>query len=134
MEAAFASEWLGRRYRVSKEDMDVFLAIRLVRAAGGVVVFAHPKADRRGRIVPDSLIVELAHAGLAGLEADHADHDEEARAHVRRLAAELGLFVTGSSDFHGTNKTVRLGDNATTTPEVLERIITMATGNKPVTA
>jgi predicted metal-dependent phosphoesterase TrpH len=134
MDAAFASEWLGRRYRVAKEDLDVFDAVRLVRAAGGVTVFAHPRAQKRGRIVTDALIAELADAGLAGLEVDHADHDDAARAHLRGIAVDLGLFTTGSSDFHGIHKTIAIGDNATTTPDVLEQIVTGATGAKPVTA
>ncbi|HYN97035.1 MAG TPA: PHP domain-containing protein [Pilimelia sp.] len=110
---AFAPRWLGERYRLPKEDLDVFAAVRLVRAAGGVPVFAHPRATRRGRTVPDELIAELAGAGLAGLEADHEDHSPAERAHVRGLATELGLLVTGSSDFHGTHKTVRLGAHTT---------------------
>jgi predicted metal-dependent phosphoesterase TrpH len=130
---AFAPEWLGKRYRLPKEDMDVFRAVRLVREAGGVPVFAHPRATRRGRIVPDSLIAELAEAGLAGVEADHEDHSPEERAHVRALAAELGLLVTGSSDFHGTHKTVRLGAH-TTSPEVFERLVAEAKGVPPVTS
>jgi predicted metal-dependent phosphoesterase TrpH len=134
VQEAFASPWLSsQRYRIPKADMDVFDAIRLVRLAGGVTVFAHPKANRRGRTVPDSLIAELAAAGLTGLEADHADHDPGERAAVRRLAADLGLVVTGSSDFHGTNKTVRLGENATTTTAVYEQLVAGATGARPVT-
>ncbi|MGW1057052.1 PHP domain-containing protein [Micromonospora sp. NBC_01412] len=128
---AFGSAWLGERYRLPKEDLDVFQAVRLVRAAGGVPVLAHPRASRRGPIVPDGLIVELAAAGLAGLEADHEDHSPAERAHVRALAAELGLFVTGSSDFHGTHKTVRLGA-FTTAVEVYERILAEAAGVMPV--
>lgn len=81
--------------------------------------------------MPDGLIVELAAAGLAGLEADHEDHSPAERAHVRALAAELGLFVTGSSDFHGTHKTVRLGA-FTTAAEVYERILAEAGGVTPV--
>ncbi|MBB5828915.1 PHP domain-containing protein [Micromonospora carbonacea] len=128
---AFGPDWLGERYRLPKDDIDVFRAVRLVRAAGGVPVFAHPRASRRGRIVPDELIVALAAAGLAGLEADHEDHSPAERAHVRALAAELGLFVTGSSDFHGTHKTVRLGA-FTTSPEAYGRIVAGATGVTPV--
>lgn len=128
---AFAPQWLGERYRLPKEDTDVFYAVRLVRQAGGVPVFAHPRATRRGRIVPDSLITELVEVGLAGLEADHEDHSPEERAHVRALAAELGLLVTGSSDFHGTHKTVRLAAH-TTAPEVFERIVAEASGVTPV--
>ncbi|PSK61618.1 5'-3' exoribonuclease [Micromonospora sp. MH33] len=128
---AFGPRWLGERYRLPKEDIDVFRAVALVRAAGGVPVFAHPRASRRGRIVPDELIVELAAAGLAGLEADHEDHSPAEREHVRALAAELGLLVTGSSDFHGTHKTVRLGAY-TTGAEPYERIIELARGVTPV--
>lgn len=128
---AFAAHWLGERYRLPKEDIDVFRAVRLIRGAGGVPVFAHPRATRRGRIVPDTLIEELAAVGLAGLEADHEDHSAPERAHVRALAARLGLLVTGSSDFHGTHKTVQLGAH-TTDPEAYQRIIAAASGVPPI--
>ncbi|WP_067508704.1 PHP domain-containing protein [Actinoplanes sp. TFC3] len=124
---AFASRWLGARYFVPKTDLDVFEAVRAVRAAGGVAVFAHPNATVRGRIVPDKLIVDLAAAGLFGLEADHEDHSPQQRAQVRALAGDLGLVVTGSSDFHGTHKTVRLGA-FTTEPWAYEKIAAAATG------
>jgi predicted metal-dependent phosphoesterase TrpH len=126
-DAAFAPEWLGGRYRLPKEDTEVFHALRLVVGAGGVPVFAHPRATRRGRVVPDSLIVEMAGAGLVGLEADHPDHAEGERAHVRDLAWSLGLVVTGSSDFHGAHKTVALGA-CVTEPAALERIVSAASG------
>jgi predicted metal-dependent phosphoesterase TrpH len=128
---AFGADLLGRRYRLPKRDMEVFKALRLVRDAGGVAVFAHPRATKRGLVVPDELIAQMAAAGLFGLEADHDDHTPAERAHVRALAADLGLVVTGSSDFHGTNKAVRLGAN-TTAPEVYERIVGAARGYAPV--
>jgi predicted metal-dependent phosphoesterase TrpH len=130
---AFAPHWLGERYRLPKEDIDVFRAIRLVRRAGGVTVFAHPRATRRGRVVPDQVIVDLAEAGLAGLEADHEDHTPRERAAVRALAGELGLAVTGSSDFHGSHKSVRLGAY-TTTVAAYERIVAEARGTLPITS
>ncbi len=71
---AFAPDMLGQRWRLPKEDTDVFTALALVLAAGGVPVFAHPRATVRGRVVPDELIVEMSGAGLFGLEADHSDH------------------------------------------------------------
>jgi hypothetical protein len=127
---AFAPEWLGERYRLPKPDTDVFRAVALVQQAGGVAVFAHPRASMRGRIVPDSLIEELAAVGLFGLEVDHADHSPEERVHVRALAERLGLVATGSSDFHGTNKTVKLGAH-TTAPAVYERLLAAAQGRSP---
>ncbi|WP_211275270.1 PHP domain-containing protein [Actinoplanes rectilineatus] len=124
---AFASEWLGARYLVPKEDLDVFDALRGIRAAGGVAVFAHPRASKRGRVVSDELIEALADEGLFGLEADHEDHSPAERAQIRALAERLGLAVTGSSDFHGTHKTVALGAFLTA-PETFEKLVSAATG------
>ncbi len=124
---AFASQWLGSRYFVPKADLDVFEAVRAVREAGGVAVFAHPRATSRGRVVPDRMIPELADAGLFGLEADHEDHTPAERAHVRALAERLGLVVTGSSDFHGTHKTVQLGAFITAS-SAYEKIVSAASG------
>jgi predicted metal-dependent phosphoesterase TrpH len=94
----------GSKYYVPKQDMDVFTAIRLVRAAGGLSVFAHPLARRRGAVVSDAVIAAMAAAGLDGLEVDHPDHADQDRVHLRGLCGELALSATGSSDYHGTNK------------------------------
>jgi predicted metal-dependent phosphoesterase TrpH len=101
------------RYHVPKADSDVFDAIGLILASGGVPVFAHPRARRRGRVVSDEAIAEFAAAGLVGLEVDHPDHTREDRDRLRALAGELGLIVTGSSDYHGSNKTTPLGAELT---------------------
>ncbi|MFJ9926139.1 hypothetical protein SAMN04490357_5115 [Streptomyces misionensis] len=130
---AFTEEWLadGGRAYVEKHETDPFEAIRLVKAAGGVCVFAHPAAAKRGRTVPESAIAKMAAAGLDGIEVDHMDHDAETRERLRGLAKDLGLLVTGSSDYHGTRKTVALGAY-TTDPEVYGEITRRATGAFPV--
>jgi len=107
-------------------------AIEMVRAAGGFAVFAHPLARKRGRVVEPSVIAELAEAGLAGVEVDHPDHAAEDRALLRRVAAETGLVVTGSSDYHGTNKTTPIAAE-TTAPEALERLLEVTTGVEVLT-
>ncbi|WP_248964053.1 PHP domain-containing protein [Sphaerisporangium perillae] len=131
MDEAFAPEWLGRRYRLPKTDIDVLTAVRLVSEAGGVSVLAHPRAGRRGHIVPDAVIAHLAEAGLWGVESGHPDHSDDDREHMRALARDLGLRATGSSDYHGDNKTVRLGA-FTTDPDVYEDLVSAATGAAPV--
>lgn len=130
---AFTADWLadGGRAYVEKHETDPFEAIRLVKGAGGVAVFAHPAASKRGRTVPESAIAEMAAAGLDGIEVDHMDHDEETRDRLRGLAKDLGLLVTGSSDYHGSRKTVELGAY-TTDPEVYGEITRRATGAFPV--
>ncbi|CAL9445783.1 PHP domain-containing protein [Streptomyces sp. Tu 3180] len=130
---AFTQEWLadGGRAYVEKHETDPFEALRLIKGAGGVAVFAHPAASKRGRTVPESAIAALAEAGLDGLEVDHMDHDPEVRAGLRGLAQELGLLVTGSSDYHGSRKTCVLGEFMTD-PEVYGEITRRATGAFPV--
>lgn len=130
---AFTGEWLadGGRACVDKHETDPFEAIRLVKDAGGVCVFAHPGAARRGATVPEETIVRMAAAGLDGIEVDHMDHDEPARERLRALAKETGLLTTGSSDYHGSRKTVRLGEY-TTDPDVYAEITRRATGAFPV--
>ncbi|MER7493247.1 PHP domain-containing protein [Streptomyces pharetrae] len=130
---AFTQDWLadGGRAFVEKHETDPFEAIRLVKGAGGVTVFAHPGAAKRGRTVPESAIAEMAAAGLDGIEVDHMDHDPDTRARLRGLARELGLLVTGSSDYHGSRKTCVLGEY-TTDPEVYGEITRRATGAFPV--
>ncbi|MET9802229.1 PHP domain-containing protein [Streptomyces sp. NPDC006368] len=130
---AFTPEWLadGGRAYVEKHELDPFTAIRLVKAAGGVTVLAHPLAVKRGRTVSEADIADLAAAGLDGIEVDHMDHDEPTRTRLRALAGDLGLLTTGSSDYHGSRKTCRLGEY-TTDPEIYGEITRRATGAFPV--
>ncbi|MFF4601633.1 PHP domain-containing protein [Streptomyces sp. NPDC001339] len=116
---------------VEKHELDPFAAIRLVKGAGGVTVMAHPLAVKRGCCVPERVIAELAAAGLDGIEVDHMDHDAPTRARLRGMAADLGLLTTGSSDYHGSRKTCRLGEY-TTDPEIYGEIVRRATGAFPV--
>jgi 3',5'-nucleoside bisphosphate phosphatase len=113
--------------------VDPVKAVQLVRAAGGVPVFAHPAASHRGRTVDDSVITKLADAGLAGIEVDHRDNPPDARVRLREIAAELGLLVTGASDYHGSGKPNLLGEN-TTDPEVFAALVEQATGVEVVSA
>ncbi|MFG2541458.1 PHP domain-containing protein [Streptomyces sp. NPDC048232] len=130
---AFTADWLadGGRAFVEKHETDPFEALRLIKGAGGVAVFAHPAAVKRGRTVPETAIADLAAAGLDGIEVDHMDHDADTRARLRGVAKELGLLTTGSSDYHGSRKTCVLGQY-TTDPEVYGEITRRAFGAFPV--
>ncbi|MFP3578202.1 PHP domain-containing protein [Arthrobacter sp. fls2-241-R2A-200] len=119
------------RYFVQHYAPHPALAVELVRAAGGVPVFAHPVASSRGRIVGEGVYQEMIDAGLLGVEVDHRDNPEEGRTFLRELAATHGLLVTGSSDYHGAGKPNLIGEN-TTRPEVLARIEELATGSRVI--
>ena len=112
---AFASVLAGNsKYYVPHYAPEVMDAVRAVRSAGGVPVFAHPGADARGRVVPTTVIDGMADAGLVGLEVDHRDHSPAQRERLGGIAERLGLVRTGASDYHGAGKRNRLGENLTT--------------------
>jgi predicted metal-dependent phosphoesterase TrpH len=114
----------GGPAHVERYTIDVAHGIDLVTAAGGVPVIAHPWGrGREAALPPEFLKMLVDDHGLAGIEVDHQDHDAATRAALRELAGELGAFVTGSSDYHGTGKVDHdLGVN-TTAPEVLAEIV-----------
>ena len=115
------------RYYVPKVDTPLADAVKMVTAAGGVSVVAHARARARGGILGLDHIEELAELGLAGVEADHPDHSEEDVRTMRDLARALGVVVTGSADYHGENKEVKLG-RFTTEPSAYEALLDRATG------
>lgn len=116
-------------YYVRYETPDLAETVALVRAAGGVPVLAHVRASARGRLITDDAIASLVAPGLAGIEVEHRDHTPADQEHLRELAAKLGVFTTGSSDYHGWGKPNLLGEN-TTDPAVLAEI--EAQGAMPV--
>ena len=125
---AFA-RWLHNDspYYVSHYAPDPVRAVEVVRAAGGVAVVAHAWSGTRGKVIPDAWLEEFAAAGLAGLEVDHPDHDAAARSHLGEVVTSLGLVRTGSSDYHGTGKLNRLGED-TTSVGALEALEAQASG------
>jgi len=79
------------RKKLTPED-----AVRLIRKAGGVPVFAHPGLAGR-----DELIPALIAAGLMGIECYYTEHSAQQRATYLQICKERDLVATGGSDFHG---------------------------------
>ena len=130
--AAFSDILSGRSpYYVRHTTKDPVEAIKLVRAAGGVPVCAHPMAPTRGRIPTTADFNAMIDAGLAGLEVAHRDNPDETRAILMQMAADHDLIVTGSSDYHGKGKPNLLGENSTSV-QSLTRISEEATSSVEV--
>jgi 3',5'-nucleoside bisphosphate phosphatase len=116
----------GRAGYVNRYAPELSLMLSLVRDAGGVSVIAHPWGRTDTSALQEDGLARLQELGLAGLEVDHQDHSPARRDELRAIARNLGLVVTGSSDYHGAGKTDHeLGCN-TTAPEELERIEELA--------
>lgn len=138
--AAFAGPLRAEgKYHVPHYAPRLHTALGLIAQAGGVSVLAHPYTDDRSGAIDhtqpfDRILADytrLVEDGLAGLEIDHRENSERGKELLRRVAAELDLIVTGSSDFHGSKKPNFLGEN-TTSEENYERIVSRASGANPI--
>ncbi len=74
-------------------------AVEIIYDAGGIPVIAHPHDID----IAESLIKELMQYGLRGIEAYHRKHSPACVEYFSSMAEELGLIVTGGSDFHAPN-------------------------------
>jgi predicted metal-dependent phosphoesterase TrpH len=85
----------GRPAFVPRQGPSVRDVVGVVAAAGGIGSLAHP-----GLLDMDDAIPAFARSGLTALEARHSDHDAVTEARYRKMAGDLGLAVSGGSDFH----------------------------------
>ena len=74
-------------------------AVEIIYDAGGVPVIAHP----HDLDIAESLVKELMTYGLRGIEAYHRKHSPACVEYFSSMAEDLGLIVTGGSDFHAPN-------------------------------
>jgi predicted metal-dependent phosphoesterase TrpH len=109
------------KYYVSHYSPTPEAAIKLIKAAGGVSVIAHPMASHRGRTISQETFGSIIQAGLDGIEVDHRDHSPGEKLQLIRLASESNLVMTGASDYHGNGKLNTLGEY-TTSPEQWEKL------------
>jgi predicted metal-dependent phosphoesterase TrpH len=109
------------KYYVSHYSPTPEAAIKLIKAAGGVSVIAHPMASHRGRTISQETFGSIIQAGLDGIEVDHRDHSPDEKLQLIQLASESNLVMTGASDYHGNGKLNTLGEY-TTSPEQWEKL------------
>lgn len=102
------------KYYIPTPSPTALQVVQVVEQAGGVSVIAHPAdRSRNSVLLSDASIRHLAQAGLGGLEVRHRGNDAQSQKHLLELADELGLLVTGGSDWHGDGKPNVLGENLT---------------------
>lgn len=96
---------------VNKERLSPEKSIELILSAGGIPVIAHPKTLN----VQDfndlkKLVATLVDYGMMGMECYYYSHTKTETKNYIGIAQELGLLVTGGTDFHGENKPkIKLG-------------------------
>ena len=100
------------RWHPSQEE-----AFRVVHAAGGICVMAHPKYWRVDWkttgcdfAAAERELAALKERGLDGVESLYQANTNEENIAFTRIATKLGYLKTAGSDFHGLNKpTIPLG-------------------------
>ena len=79
-------------------------AVSLIREAGGIAVAAHLHLIK----MPDEELKEylksLIPYGLDGVEGYYTDYTPDMERRYRAMAQELGLVISGGTDYHGANK------------------------------
>ena len=84
---------------VERKTVSPFDAVEVIYDSGGVPVIAHPYDID----IAEKLIKELMNCGLRGIEAYHRKHSPAIVEYFSSMAEQLGLIVTGGSDFHAPN-------------------------------
>ena len=107
----------------SPEYIPVQEVLATAKAAGAVVVFAHPTVYKS---MP--LLRELVKEGMVdGIEINHPSNSPEDRAECIALCEQYGLIRTGGTDFHGANhKKVHPVGTCTTPDDQIARIEELA--------
>ncbi|MBE6665588.1 MAG: PHP domain-containing protein [Ruminococcaceae bacterium] len=121
-----------RNYLDGCKDQDERLqaceVISGILAAGAVPVWAHPLGgegeDHLGEEEFLSLADTLISYGIKGMECYYSRYTKEEIAFLLNKAEKFHLAVSGGSDYHGSNKTVMLGELQagecfTVTPDML---------------
>jgi len=91
----------GRPYYEPRACLPLAEATRLIHAADGIAVVAHPISLGLKGPALRQFLSSCRDQGVDGLEVWHPNHTLRESARFQGLASGLGLLVTGGSDFHG---------------------------------
>ncbi len=79
-------------------------AVSVIREAGGIPSIAHLHLTKQDDAAVRALLRSLIPHGLQAIEGYYTEYTPEMGEKYRRMAAELGLALTGGSDYHGAGK------------------------------
>lgn len=95
---------VGKYAYCEKQRLTACDAVELISKCGGISFLAHPHLTK----LPDDelrdFLLELKGYGLCGLEGYYTDYTPEMQEKYQALASELGLMISGGTDFHAAMK------------------------------
>ena len=97
-------------------------AIKAIKRAGGIVVWAHPLGGEGEEHITKELLYsrleKMRGFGIDGIECHYSRYSPEEVEFLVKTANEHELFISGGSDYHGTNKNIPLGRMNTEDKEI----------------
>ena len=94
----------GAMAHFPKDKITAEEGLELIHTAGGLEVMAHPDSLKLDNAALRMDLKRLKSLGLDGIECYYNNHTPERSRELLAMADEVGLVVTGGSDFHGTTK------------------------------
>lgn len=100
--------------KTESDRLDGKAVVEAILASGGIPVWAHPLGGTGEKLLTNEQFANqlalLKSAGLKGFECYYSRYDEKQIQFLLETAEKNSLFTSGGSDYHGINKTVRLGE------------------------
>lgn len=94
----------GRPAFVERSTLSPEEAIEIIHESHGKAFLAHLNQIEKPDEDLYKLLTHLKKCGLDGIEGYYTEYTEEMNCRFRKMADDIGLLLSGGSDFHGTNK------------------------------
>ena len=94
----------GRPAFVERSSLTPEDAIRIIKKSGGKSFLAHLNQTEKTDKELYDILSHLKNCGLDGIEGYYTEYTADMNIRYRKIAEDLGLMLSGGSDFHGANK------------------------------
>lgn len=95
---------VGKYAYCEKQRLTAREAIELISKCGGISFLAHPHLTKLPDDELKAFLAELKNYGLCGLEGYYTDYTPEMQEKYQSMAREMGLMISGGTDFHAAMK------------------------------
>lgn len=94
----------GKYAYCGKQTLTDEEAVSLIKECGGVACVAHLHLTKKSDDELRAFLIRLKACGLDGIEGYYTEYTPEMQAKYQALAEELGLIISGGTDFHAKMK------------------------------
>lgn len=95
---------VGKYAYCEKQRLTARNAVELITECGGISFLAHPHLTKLSDNELKEFLLELKSYGLCGVEGYYTDYTPEMQEKYQNMAKELGLLISGGTDFHAAMK------------------------------